>query len=115
MKRLRSALLAIVLSVAVFWNCAASAEGDDCNASVIDVTTVRAGEEDAESAADVYAAMIGEVAVDSDSVFQVFRPSEVNDHPIRHYPLMMYVGRLRVVEVQDEILIGRMIELASAS
>ena len=115
MKRLRSALLAIVLSVAVFWNCAASAEGDDCNASVIDVTTVRAGEEDAEPAADVYAAITGDVAVDSDSVFRVFRPSEVNDHPKRHYPLMMYVGRLRVVEVQDEILIGRMIELASAS
>ena len=115
MKLDKIAIALLVLSATLIIDCAASAASLDCNVSVIDVVTV--GRHDGEPApmADVYAVLKGRLEVTEESVFTVFRPSEVNDESVRHYPLMIYVGRLRVIEVQDEVMVGRMIEFASNS
>ena len=115
MKLYKIAIALLALSVALIANCAASAASFECNASVIDVVPIRTHNGGPAPMPDVYAVLKGLLDVSEESVFKVYRPSEVNDESVRHYPLMLYVGRLRVVEVQDEVLIGRMIEFASDS
>jgi outer membrane protein OmpA-like peptidoglycan-associated protein len=109
MKTATLTIILLALSLAALTGRAASAEGLECAAMVIDVIT--AGEGVAEP--DVYFAPTDGVDITVESTFAVYRPNEVNDPPVRHYPLMLYVGRLQVVDIQDEVVVGRMIELAS--
>lgn len=91
----------------------ARADSQECDASVIDVTVARVEKGGDGLADDVYIAPTRQMSVTTESVFSVFRPAEVNEEPVRHYPLALYVGRLKIIDVQDEVLIGRMIEFAS--
>lgn len=109
MKTGKLVAILLVLSLTALLNRAALAEGFDCDATVIDVATSSA----AGTAPDVYVAPTDQLEITAESVFRVLRPSEVNDEPLRHYPLMLYVGRLQVLDVQDEVTVGRMIEFGS--
>lgn len=109
MKTGKLVAILLALSLTALPNRAASAEGFDCDATVIDVATSSA----AGTAPDVYVAPTDQLEITAESVFRVLRPSEVNDEPLRHYPLMLYVGRLQVLDVQDEVTVGRMIEFGS--
>ncbi len=111
MKTGKLVAILLVLSLTALLNRAASAEGFECDATVIDVATSNAAA--AGTAPDVYVAPTDQLEITAESVFRVLRPSEVNDEPLRHYPLMLYVGRLQVLDVQDEVAVGRMIEFGS--
>lgn len=111
LQRIMTILLAV--SLPVFLNYTASADGFDCDAMVIDVVLTRVEKSGADLAEDVYIAARREMEITRESVFEVLRPTEVNEEPVRHYPLMLSVGRLKIIDMQDEVLIGRMIEFAS--
>ncbi len=107
-----SIILIAALALMVPLSCA-RADGLECDASVIDVTASEVAGGGGDLAADVYIVPTRPMDISAETVFSVFRPCEVNDEPVRHYPMALYVGRLKIIDVQDEVLIGRMIELAS--
>jgi outer membrane protein OmpA-like peptidoglycan-associated protein len=118
MKRRNAAMivLAIVLAAVLGSTCIASPprRAGECDAVVIDVVTAAAGAGRDAPIADVYVGPIDQLDLTEESTFRVFRPTEVNDKPVRHYPLMLYVGRLQVIDIQDELAVCRTIELASS-
>ncbi len=109
------AIAAIAVSLLATTPASAPAEGFGCDASVIDVVIGEDAKVGDRLGDDVYVVPSSEIEVTTESVFDVFRPDEVNEEPIRHYPLMLYVGRMRVIDVQDEVVIGRMVELTSGA
>ncbi len=113
MKLDNAVIVPLALSLILVASYTALATGIECGASVVDVTPGGAHSGEPAPGPDVYAALNGRLEVSEESVFEVYRPSEVNDDTVRHHPLMLYIGRLRVIEVQDEVIVGRMIEFAS--
>ena len=109
MKTAKLTAILLALSLTALIGRVASADGLDCDASVVDVITAGEGT----AAPDVYFVPADRLDISVERTFAVYRPGEVNDAPVRHYPLMLYVGRLQVVDIQDEVAIGRMIEHAS--
>lgn len=101
-----------LLCAALIFNRAAHAAGLECDASVIDVVPVGSTEDADTPQADAYFILKKPVEVTGQSVFKVFRLGEANDCPDGLYPLMLYVGRLQIIDIHEEILIGRMIEFA---
>jgi outer membrane protein OmpA-like peptidoglycan-associated protein len=88
--------------------------GDNgCDALVVDVNVPgsRAGE--TTSPDDVYIAPQEHLDIGAGSVFRVFRHSEVGDERLGRHALKHYIGRLQIIDVQEGILVGRMLEFAS--
>jgi len=107
-----SIILIAALALMVPFSCA-RADSRECDASVIDVTASEAAGSGGDLADDVYIVPTRRMDISAETVFTVFRPCEVNEEPVRHYPMALYVGRLKIIDAQDEVLIGRMIEFAS--
>jgi outer membrane protein OmpA-like peptidoglycan-associated protein len=106
----------MLLSTALNSDCIAlpvSGTGD-CDAAVIEVVTAGESKGQIPPAVDVYIGPIDQLDLTGGSTFLVFRPDEVNDVPVRHYPLMLYVGRLQVIDIQDEVAVCRTLEIASS-
>ncbi len=92
---------------------ASAAHAAECDAAVIDVTPSPAERGEAGVPPDIYIAPRLPMEAGLGNVFKVFRPGEVSEDENTKYPLLHYIGRLRIIDVQDEILVGRMLELAS--
>jgi outer membrane protein OmpA-like peptidoglycan-associated protein len=90
-----------------------ASEAGDCDATVIEVVTAGEGKGRIAPSVDVYVGPIDQLDLAVGNTFSVFRPDEVNDAPIRHYPLMLYVGRIQVIDIQDEVAVCRTIEIVS--
>ncbi len=84
-----------------------------CDGVVIDAATKGIKIERA-APVDVYIASRMSMEAPRNSFFKVYRPETVREGTDRKHPLKLYLGRLQVIDVQDDILIGRMIEFASA-
>jgi outer membrane protein OmpA-like peptidoglycan-associated protein len=109
-------LVAMLMAALVESPCIASpaSRAGDCEAAVIDVVTAAANKAGVAPEVDVYVGPIDQLDLTSDSTFRVFRPGEVDDKPVRHYPLLLYVGRLQVIDIQDEVAVCRTIDIASS-
>ena len=109
-------LAVVLLAAAASLFCVAGARGDalDYDGLVVDVTSAEtmAGEA---IPPDVYIAVEKQRQIRSGSTFKVFRPESVREEPAEKHPLKLYVGRLQVIDLQGEIVIGRMIEFAPRS
>lgn len=92
---------------------AARAHAAECDAAVIDVTPSPADRGEDDVPPDVYVAPRVPMEAGLGTVFRVFRPDEVSEDETKTYTLLHYIGRLQIIDVQEEILVGRMLELAS--
>ncbi len=84
----------------------------DCDGLVIDVATIETKPEET-IPSDVYIVVDKKMDIRPGSIFKVFRPKKVAQEPGGEHRLNLYAGRLQVIDVQNEVLIGRMIEFAS--
>ena len=109
-------MVAMLLPAVLNSACVASpvSGAGDCDAAVIEVVTAGESKGRTPPAVDVYVGPIDQLDLTGESTFLVFRPDEVDDKPVRHYPLMLYVGRLQVIDVQDEVAVCRTLEIASS-
>ncbi|UCD57411.1 MAG: OmpA family protein [Candidatus Hydrogenedentota bacterium] len=110
-KNPRAIMVAILLLV--LGASGAKGESIDCVDWVIDVGTMEPKPEEA-AAADVYIVPKKQMKIRPGTIFKVFRLKSVTEEPATQYPLKLYVGRLQVIDVQNEVFIGRMIEFASS-
>lgn len=83
-----------------------------CDGVVIDAGTKGIKIEKA-TPVDVYIASRMKMKAPRNSFFKVYRPETVMEGTALKHPLKLYLGRLQVIDVQDDILIGRMIEFPS--
>jgi len=107
-------IILVAASLLFVLNPGARADSFECDATVIDVVVGRNETDAGPLSNDVYFVPAKEMEITAESIFEVFRPGEVDEPPVRHYPLLLYIGRLQIIDTQDEILIGRMIEFASS-
>ncbi|RJP67847.1 MAG: OmpA family protein [Candidatus Abyssobacteria bacterium SURF_17] len=96
----------------VLLTTAAVAEQVDCDASVVDVATTEARTDGSDSP-DIYIVLEKPIDVHSADTVKIYRPIVVKEASGATHRLQLYVGRLRIIDVQPEAVIGRMIELAS--
>jgi outer membrane protein OmpA-like peptidoglycan-associated protein len=103
--------LLLAAAIVLFPKAAAHAADAACAVPVVDVAFGTPGV-DGEQPIDVYIDALAESGAQAGTVFEVFRWIDVGDDPARRYRLRLYVGRLHVIDVHDNVLVGRMIELA---
>lgn len=83
----------------------------DCDGLVIDVTTRKPKTEE-EGSADFYVVAEKNFQAYPGDILKVFRPVNVSGNSGEAHQLKIYIGRLETIDVQDEVLIGRLIEFA---
>lgn len=91
---------------------AAVAELVDCDASVVDVATTEARVDGSDSP-DIYIVLEKSLDVRPTDTVKIYRPVVVKETSGATHHLKIYVGRLHIIDVQQEAVIGRILELAS--
>ena len=110
-----SRLIAIAISILLMALASGNAQARDieCDALVVDVNVLGSRVGETTSPDDVYVAPQTQLEMGRGSVFRVFRPSKVGHGRLGQYPLKYYIGRLQIIDVQEDVLVGRMLEFAS--
>ncbi|GAB4345723.1 MAG: hypothetical protein Kow0099_26300 [Candidatus Abyssubacteria bacterium] len=81
------------------------AQESECDGTVIDVMP-------AERLADVYVAVGQDTEIREGDVLKVFRPMKVSGETGVGGRIEVYVGRLQIIDVQESVAIGRMLDFA---
>ena len=108
--RKRSTLL-IAVALSLSLTAGARADIPECGGRVIDVAAREIRAEEAVPP-DVYIAVRELLEIRAGSTFKVYRPDHVGGDSADKHPLTIYVGRLQIIDLQGDVVIGRMIEFA---